>query len=215
MAFKRARNEQQKNIRINQIVDATLELYETLQYEEITLTAISARLDFSRVNLYKYISTKEDIFLLIISRDTEILMNDVANTLEEIKQTISIEEFSLKWTDILLKHKRLIELYSIMNTVIIKRASLEILAQFKTSIHDSFAKMNSPMMKLFPALSSEKASLFIAFQMHYAMGLYPATVQSKTKEEVARLQQIPHATKDFIDNFSKFLTIVLKGLIDS
>lgn len=213
MEFKRARNDKQKNVRVNQIIDATLELYETLEYEEITLTAISEKLDFSRINLYKYVSTKEDIFLLILARDTEALMNDVINTLEEIER-VSIEDFSLKWTEILLRHKRLIELYSILNTVIVKRASVDAFSQFETSIHTSFAKMDSPILRLFPELTSEHASLFIAFQMHYAMGLYPATVQSKRQEEIKLSRKIPHGTKDFIDNFSKFLTIVLRGLVE-
>lgn len=214
MEFKRARNDKQRTVRMNQIVDATLDLYETLEYEEITLTAISEKLDFSRVNLYKYVSTKEDIFLLIIARDTETLMNDVMNTFEKIEH-IRIEDFSLQWTELLLRHKRLIELYAILNTVIVKRASVDAFSQFEISIHKSFAKMDAPIMKLFPELTLEHASLFIAFQMHYAMGLYPATVQSKRQEEIKLSRKIPHGTKDFIDNFSKFLTIVLRGLMDN
>lgn len=71
MQFQRARSDKQKNIRMSEIVNATINLYESLQYDKITLALIAKQLSFSRANLYKYVSTKEEIFLLIISGDIE------------------------------------------------------------------------------------------------------------------------------------------------
>ena len=45
------------------IKQATAQLYRESPYHEITLTTIAERLGWSRASLYKYVTTKEEIFL--------------------------------------------------------------------------------------------------------------------------------------------------------
>ena len=59
--YIRARSEDQKEERLNQIKDATAKLFETQPFNEITLSTIAEKLGWSRANLYKYVTTKEEI----------------------------------------------------------------------------------------------------------------------------------------------------------
>ena len=61
--FKRARSAEQKCQRLADIKNATAQLYREFPYHEITLTTIAERLGWSRASLYKYVTTKEEIFL--------------------------------------------------------------------------------------------------------------------------------------------------------
>ena len=61
--FIRARSENQKDSRRNEIKTVTAELFENVPYHEITLTLIAQKLGWSRANLYKYATTKEEIIL--------------------------------------------------------------------------------------------------------------------------------------------------------
>lgn len=61
--FIRARSSEQKNQRMADIKQATAQLYREFPYHEITLTTIAERLGWSRASLYKYVTTKEEIFL--------------------------------------------------------------------------------------------------------------------------------------------------------
>ena len=61
--FIRARSDEHKEERLCQIKEATAELFRTAPYAEITLTTIAEKLGWSRANLYKYVTTKEEIFL--------------------------------------------------------------------------------------------------------------------------------------------------------
>jgi len=59
--FLRAHGEEQKQQRVQQILDATSELYNEIGYDKVTFSKIAKKLDFSRINLYNYFSCKEDI----------------------------------------------------------------------------------------------------------------------------------------------------------
>ena len=61
--FIRARSSEQKSQRMADIKRATAQLYRDFPYHEITLTTIAERLGWSRASLYKYVTTKEEIFL--------------------------------------------------------------------------------------------------------------------------------------------------------
>ena len=63
--YIRARSDEHKEERLSQIKEATAELFASCPYSEITLTTIAEKLDWSRANLYKYVTTKEEIFLEI------------------------------------------------------------------------------------------------------------------------------------------------------
>ena len=65
MSFERAKTEENKQIRIQQIKDVAIKLFDTHEFHEITLAHIAKGTDFTRGNLYKYISSKEEIYLLI------------------------------------------------------------------------------------------------------------------------------------------------------
>ena len=65
---KRAVSPKQKEQRYLEIMDVTDELFKNHTYHEITLTKIAEELGWSRGNLYKYVDTKEEIFLSLYLR---------------------------------------------------------------------------------------------------------------------------------------------------
>ena len=63
VSFLRARGEEQKKIRRQQIVDAAASLYAEVGYDKVTFSKIGRKVSFTRLNLYNYFPCKEDIFL--------------------------------------------------------------------------------------------------------------------------------------------------------
>ena len=61
--FMRARSAEQKEARMEEIKRAADRQFLERPYHEITLTTIAEQLSWSRANLYKYVTTKEEIFL--------------------------------------------------------------------------------------------------------------------------------------------------------
>ncbi|URZ04535.1 TetR/AcrR family transcriptional regulator [Clostridium felsineum] len=211
MQFQRARSEEQKNIRINEIVDATIDLYEKLQYDKITLALIAKQLSFSRANLYKYVNTKEEIFLLIISRDIRTWSKEVIDFFKQY-ETLKEEEFCKFWAEILYRNKRIVELFCILNTIIARNVSAEKLADFKKQIHKDFTKIKKVVKKFFPFMNSEQLKYFIEYQMKYAVGVYPATIINDVQAKAIEISGIPSNVNDFESSFSKFLIVILNGI---
>ena len=58
--FIRARNEGQKQERFEEIKAAGRKIFDEKPYSEITISDIAQKLSWSRANLYKYVSTKEE-----------------------------------------------------------------------------------------------------------------------------------------------------------
>ena len=65
--FVRARSEEQKQARMAEIKAAADSLFNSVPYQEITLSTIAGKLSWTRANLYKYVTTKEEIYLEIFS----------------------------------------------------------------------------------------------------------------------------------------------------
>ena len=80
MNFIRARGEEQKKIRIQQIVDAAASLYAEVGYDKVTFSQIGRKLSFSRLNLYNYFRCKEDIFLTLLLQDIRCMVEDAEKT---------------------------------------------------------------------------------------------------------------------------------------
>ena len=81
--FIRARSAEQKEQRLDQIKDAVRRQFATRPYHEITLTTIADELGWSRANLYKYVCTKEEVFLLLTADELDAYFDALLAALPE------------------------------------------------------------------------------------------------------------------------------------
>lgn len=76
--FVRARSEEQKQARMAEIKAAADSLFNSVPYQEITLSTIAGKLSWTRANLYKYVTTKEEIYLEICSDKMHSYFDDLS-----------------------------------------------------------------------------------------------------------------------------------------
>lgn len=60
-----------------EIKAAADELFCSVPYQEITLSTIAGKLSWTRANLYKYVTTKEEIYLEICSDKMQSYFDDL------------------------------------------------------------------------------------------------------------------------------------------
>ena len=210
LGFIRARGEEKKEIRRQQIVDAAAALYAEVGYDKVTFSKIGRKVSFTRLNLYNYYQCKEDIFLTL-------LLQDRWNTLEDAQKTFSgavtdRDAFCLAWAEMLLRHQRMMALFSIANTVILKDASSEMHKRFRLEISQISGELVKLVQELFPAFTPEQAYLFVTCESSYAMTLYPASIEYKKRMHIEIFKDVGSGTKDFVSLFIPFLQVLLKGL---
>ena len=133
--YIRARSDEHKEERLSQIKEATAELFESAPYAEITLTTIAEKLGWSRANLYKYVTTKEEIFLEITAEKMTAYYNSLLSAFPE-GNNFSVEVIAEVWAGILNANQDYMRYVSYLNPVIETNVTVERLAAFKRKYYD-------------------------------------------------------------------------------
>ena len=211
MSFERARSMEHKEKRWEEIMSAALEQLETTDYEKITLAAIAKKLSFTRANLYKYISSKDEIFLKIMLRDTEAWVNDIVASFETAGK-LENREIAALWSQVLCRHTRVIKLMSLLNSIIEQNVTVERLAAFKKELMSLLMLFIENSETILPRLNPEQRQDFFTSQFFYASGLYPALHETELQKEAAKLAGIEYKRPDFCTEMTRFIRILLDGL---
>ena len=133
--YIRARSDEHKEERLSQIKEATAMLFESFPYAEITLTTIAEKLGWSRANLYKYVTTKEEIFLEIAADKMATYYNSLLSAFPE-GNNFSVEVIAEVWAGILNANQDYMRYVSYLNPVIETNVTVERLAAFKRKYYD-------------------------------------------------------------------------------
>jgi AcrR family transcriptional regulator len=212
MLYQRARSEEQKNERINNIVKTTATLYATTPYHTITLSMVAKELSFTRANLYKYFRTKEEIFLEIILTDLRAWSEDVTMSFEKT-HSLNLGEFAHIWSVTLARHPRLLELLGLINTIIEQNVTVEKLIPYKKQFFSFYGSVIEVATSVLKDLSPEECKSAVHRFALYAIGLYPTTKLNPVQEEAIASSGIPYATPDFITDLESMISVYLQGVI--
>lgn len=138
--FMRARSDAQKEQRMDAIKRAADELFRERPYHEITLKAISERLGWSHAALYKYVTTKEDIFLEVCA-DARRAYNDALLSAYPAGCAYSHEVLAEVWAEQLNAHRDYLAYSELLLSIIERNVSVERLAAFKRAYYDEQAEL--------------------------------------------------------------------------
>lgn len=79
----------------------------------------------------------------------------------------------------MLRHQRMMALFSITNTVFLKGATHEVHEAYRIRLHELFQRLERAVRAALPYFSRTAVSLFVEFENSYAMTLYPASMEYK------------------------------------
>ena len=211
MTWKRARSREQKEQRITEIVDATARLYEKHSFENITFALIAEEAKFTRSNLYKYFNTKEEVFLELIKHDIVQWRKEVVDTFKN--RHSSIKEFSTMWVDIQIKHKRMIELLTILFTTLEKNSSLQSLISFKKKTQEEFGLIEEVLMDIMPSFTLETMYEFLFSQLALAIGTYPMLNLTEAQKEAMDTVGMISDLQFYKTVYSNSIEYLIQGLL--
>jgi len=212
MTWERARSEEQKEQRFSEIMEATARLYEKHSFEEITFVLIAKEATFTRSNLYKYFNSKEEIFLEFIKHDIVQWRKDVTANLSPGKIS-SVQEFSTKWVNLQVRHKRLIKLLSILHNALEKNVSIEKLTEFKRGALEELFSLAEVLCSIFPKLTIDQAANFLELQIASAIGLFQMTDLSEMQQQILDDPEFAVLKLDFATSFQETIEHLLNGIM--
>ncbi len=211
MKWQRARNQEQKEQRVSEIVAATARLHKKHSFEEISFSLIAREAGFTRSNLYKYFSSKEEVFLEFLIKDTRLWRADLIKTCHRHKIE-SIDKFASVWVKTLVKHKRFLDLLSLLPAFLEKNVAEQSLVDFKRNVVNELKELSELLCEMFPALSPQKAGEFMELQLASMIGLYQITNLSNMQRKVLEYPEFKHLKIDFNSYLQKSVECLLREL---
>ena len=206
--FIRARSEQQKAQRFEEIKAATESLFTEHPFHEISLATIAEKLGWSRANLYNYTSTKEEIFLSIIADKRNAYTDALLSALPE-RCGFEIETIAEIWAGIANAHRDFFRYGDMLYTVVETNVSVEKLVEFKHGYYEGIARMKAQLPSVL-GIKPERIEVFVNSVYHQGVGLCCSCMDNPlVKEAVSQLQIEPYQV-DFRAEMRDFIEMSLE-----
>lgn len=205
--FIRARSEEQKQQRMQEIKTAADALFTSQPYQTITLTTIAEQLQCSRAQLYKYVTTKEEIFLELSADKREAYFAALKAAFPAGCE-YSNEVFAEVWAGILNGHKSYLRYCDILMTIIETNVTVERLAVFKKNYYESADAVIAQLSESLH-LSPDRAEALFYDVYYHAVGINSACYNNPLVREAMALIGREAAPPDFLRNLKEFILMCL------
>ena len=172
--------------RREEIINACEKLYQKLSFKEITLKEIGKVTSFSRLSIYNYFETKEEIFLALYEREY-VMWNKELEVIYSDNKKLSIEEIAKKISISLANRQQLLKLLAMNNYDMEANSRVEFLVSFKIAYGKSMNNVKMILKKFCNKMSDSKIDRFIFIFFPFMFGIYPYTnVTSKQKNAMKK-----------------------------
>lgn len=205
----RARSDEQIQLRIAQILDSASLLFRDLDYEQVTMQRIARQSGFTRSNIYRYFTSRDEIFLTLFIDDIRLWAEDID---AGITDPMPREDFIRQWLSILTRHQRLVELIPLLTTSLEKNASKEVYRKTKIEVNELIIKVTGIIKRALPSLDNDGLGIFIQANQILIAGSWPASRRSPEQEAVLDELEMPHLKINFLDFMKRSLNALLTGL---
>ncbi len=206
--FQRARSQEQKDERINEIKAAADKQFQEKSYSDISMTTIASDLGWTRANLYKYIKTKEEIYLLLAEDKREEYINSLLSAIPE-SCGYSNETLAEVWSEILKAHPMYIRYSDILITIIETNVSVEKLAIFKKNYYTNAGKVTKRLSSLLKITEEKAYNLFLSVHYH-AIGIGGICTYNPLIQEALKKADIHLTETDFKESMKEFILMNLE-----
>lgn len=164
-SFMRARSDEQKAQRFSEVKAAAKKQFAERPYHEITLTTIAEELDWSRANLYKYVSTKEEIFLALDTDECDAYFEALLTALPE-GCGFSADIVAEVWAGIANAHREYFRLGEILSGIIEANVSLERLVDFKRAYYERVHELSDRLVAILGIDPARTEELILTVYFH-------------------------------------------------
>ena len=205
--FIRARSPEQKEQRLDEIKGAVRRQFAERPYHEITLTTIAEELGWSRANLYKYVTTKEEIFLLLTSDECDAYFEALLAALPEGRE-LSPAETADAWAKVADAHQEYFRLGDLLTTIVETNVTVERLMDFKRGYYAHVDEMREHLPQVIGIEPEHVEPLLLAVYYH-ATGLVSSCWSNPLIAEALRRLEIERPETDFRAEMRDFIGMCL------
>ena len=181
-----------------EIINACEQLYQTMNFREITLKEIGNITSFSRPTIYNYFETKEEIFLGLFQREYD-RWNEDLNDILSGNERLTKKELADRIANSLAGREQLLKLLSMNNYDMEANSRPELLVSFKVAYGESIKNMNRLLTKFCPDMSEQDIRSFIYVFFPFMFGIYPYTSVTEKQREAMKNAEVDFVYQTIIE----------------
>ena len=213
--FIRARSAEQKEQRMADIKAVAARLFETHPYHQITLTTIADELGWSRANLYQYVTTKEEIFLLLMGDLRDAYTADLLQALSQTADGTQADarqdarRLADAWAQVVARHETYFRYGDLLYTVIETNVSVEKLVDFKRGYYEGLGPLSRALSTALGVREGDVPEL-VNTVYHHAVGVAGSCLNNPLVQQAVRRLGIEPARPDFQARMRDFITMCVE-----
>jgi len=212
MSWERARNPEQKAVRREAILRAARNMFAELEYEEISLNGIAREAGFSKPNVYRYFSTREEIFLAIFEQEQGLFVDSLIARLKRIRAKDPVDSICRAWVETAMEHQTWLDLLPQLSMSMEKNSSVAQLVEFKKVGFERFGKLLEAFHSTHPSIDHNGWVLVAQCGYSLMAGLWP---HSNPGDNVVQAMQHPDVNQplwDFQPLMERGLRALIRGI---
>jgi len=171
--WQRARNPHQKARRREEILAAAKRLFAKGSYDEVSLNGIARESGMSKPNIYRYFSSREEIFLHIFAEEQDRFFDRLTASLKELGPSPEVSDMVKVWVENSVESPDLMALLPTLGTSLEKNSSVDQLVLFKKQGFERMRRLASLLHQLHPRLSPECWGEICTATVGLLAGLWP------------------------------------------
>ncbi len=212
MEWKRARTPKQKALREQTILRAAEDLFAQLDYQAVSLNAIARQAGFAKANVYRYFSTREEIFLQIFGNRFTNWAEELSKALRMLGLDSHSKVIAQTWVHVTVKHRDLLDLTPFLHAAVEKNSSIEALLKFDAAMDAPTKQIEQALQCVVPGMSKESIFRLIIYFHSLTAGLWPLSRNNEIRDEVLKRSGDPSRRIDYEDQMTQALQMLIEGL---
>ena len=211
LRFARARQPDQIEQRLEQILEAAMVLFWEKGLENVTLTDIGNKAGTAKSNLYRYFESREHIYLVTLQKVAADWEKKVRTQLQELAGKGTVSKVADVITDSFIQAKPYSGLITVINTVLEKNLSPKLVANFRSAFLERRKRLSADLAAALPGATAEAIFPLTLHIFTHVAGLWPLCHPSPSSQKMLEEPEFAHLNLNFKVEMSNFLRVLLKG----
>lgn len=212
MNWKRARTDEKKNERKEAIFKAALTLFKRNGYDNVSFNGIAAEAGFTKSNMYRYFSSKEEIFLNVFADLFTQWFDSCTQQMQQLEPNADANCFAKVWVASFVAHPRFLDLTPILFVSLEKNSSFEQLLEFKKLSKNLLYKLSLEIGRVYPDIQGEKAFKLLTLGYAATSNYWAGSSQNEALIKIYQQEEFKELKPDFEKDLTAAIEIIINGL---
>lgn len=208
----RARKSEDKSARREHILDQSWKLFETRDFDAISMEDLARQSGLAKGTLYLYFQSKEEVFIHLVPQTLNNWLQEVGNEMKTCPTPASPQDIALVLSSTLRNHPALPRLLSDLHTILEKNSSLEMVHDLKIKLLESLQQMAQSLEGKIPALEADLAFPFLMKAYALIVGLHQVCNPPARVHELLQKPELEVFKLNFHQELETGLVWLLSGI---